>query len=416
MPMPPKPGDKYIPDGGNYAPPKKPAPPGGYTPPKYTPPPAPKVPHMQGTDDWQPSVKGSQTAKGVAGAQATPGYWTVNGVPYDASMVAALRQSGYTGDTSLAGLRSAGFTVTYNPMWTGAPTTAALAPSDWADIWAGIQSGELDSANYTMAAQGYVDPAQMAAMSSSNQQGGGYTLPGSGGVGAGGGDGEVDVKWSVGYTLDGAPDWWKGYTPDQVTPMSSYAAAVNAMIPFLSPEDQRTVASSLSRLYPDAFGGYDPQSQGFPVPPTLTGEDRTKYLSASRGMGAEYALDLLGRAMGDKDLGEGYEFLSDLANALSNFGAEGDYGVTGGTWGDGNYYGFPDMDELRDGGMTRLGHRQMMSAIDPLLAETQGEQLGAYAAIARMLSMPFFSGGTLMPQTQNIDGTVRYGYRNPKLF
>lgn len=210
----------------------------------------------------------------------------------------------------------------------------------------------------------------------------------------GGGGGVGPITWLEGYEVEGAPDWWKGYIPSQWTPESEYIALLNAMIPFMSPEDQRTAASTLARMNPDSFSGYNPEVVPFAVPTEISTELRRSFQSSQRAEAMLGALSNMAAAAGktEKDLGPGYAYLRQIADTMR------DYGAVGGEE------------------QTRAQQVQLLGALDPLMAESKGDYLSAYGGVARMISNPFFSAGRLLPVTRLPDGTFRFGEPNPKFF
>ena len=91
------------------------------------------------------------------------------------------------------------------------------------------------------------------------------------------------LTWSEKYTVEGAPDWWKGLVPSQVNSNTSYLGLINNLIPFMSPEDQQTMASSLYRFDPKTFSAYNPETLTIPAPSDLTTGIRSQFTSTGRG-------------------------------------------------------------------------------------------------------------------------------------
>jgi len=216
------------------------------------------------------------------------------------------------------------------------------------------------------------------------------------GDGGGGGDGgETPVTWTETYKVEGAPAWWKGLTPSSVTPESSYISLMNSLIPFLSEEDQRTVASNVSRMA-DAFGGYSPATTRFLPPPSeMTTGLRNQFTSAARATRAIDTMNkmILSSGKEAKDYGPGYKYLQDVAAVLRDFGQIGAADV-----------------------QTRRQQLQALSALDPLLSEGEGQQLGAFGSVARMLAQPFFSAGNIYKTTRQKSGATIFGAPNAQWF
>jgi hypothetical protein len=196
------------------------------------------------------------------------------------------------------------------------------------------------------------------------------------------------AKFNESYSVEGAPSWWRGFTPDVWNPESEYMTLVNSVLPFLSPEDQRASAQSLARMYPE-FAGYGADANpGYAPPPTEMGsESVNQFLSASRSQQITDALEKMAAASGRKkeEFGPGYSYFKQLAATLGDYGAKG-----GGE------------------GITRTNYQQLLGQLDPMLAESGGGQLGAYGSIAKMLTNPFFTAGQL--------GNVIFGQANSKFF
>jgi len=273
----------------------------------------------------------------------------------------------------------------------------------------------------------------------------------------GGGPSTEEINWGEGYEVPGAPEWWVGLTPDQETEQSSYASMVNAMIPFMSPEDQRTAAASLALMYPDDFGIYNPENIEFgTIPDEVTGEIRNLYLSSNR---AERGLDSLSR-MYSAISGEAYEspFSAESPwTGLTDFNipiiggstpttpppppppAGPSYPTTtppsngGGGGGGHEPPGFGEesmrvynylrqvLDALSDFGgsiddpVGRQDFLQRMGALDPLMAQSQEGPLAPYGSLVSMLVNPYFTAGPLMNVSQQ-NGEYRFGSPNQRLF
>jgi hypothetical protein len=179
--------------------------------------------------------------------------------------------------------------------------------------------------------------------------------------------------------------------PSEFTPETEYAALVNSLIPFMSPEDGVYTAKNLARLFPDAFGGYEVSSTQTPPPPELTSQIREQYESGVRARNVLDTLEKVREVSGkaEKDFGPGFSFLKQTAGILQQFG------------------GAPRQ--------SRQQFVQQQAALDPLLAETKGQNLAAFGSAARMLTQPFFSAGPLRGVAR-IDGGYDFGAPNKKLF
>lgn len=204
------------------------------------------------------------------------------------------------------------------------------------------------------------------------------------------------LTWSEKYQLEGAPTWWKGMVASQHTPETEFATIMNTLIPYLSTEDQRQFASSLSRLFPDAFGHYSPEKSDLGTPKgMITPEQEQYFLSQKRAQDILGAMDKMKEATGksDKDFGPGYEYVRQLAATMKDFGAREGYARP-----------------------TRSQVVKLYSAFDPMLAEGKGEKLGAYGEMARSLAQPFFGAGSLIPVQKDQAGNWIFGENNKKWY
>lgn len=229
------------------------------------------------------------------------------------------------------------------------------------------------------------------------------------------------------YSLQGAPDWWRGYVSTEQNPELEYASIMNAMIPYLSPEDQRTVAINLYSMYPEWFSGYNPEVWGAAptyedwlnpetglieqreVPKTLNPEATPRkevptllmqeYTSTKAAEQEQKALEAMASAMGldAESLGPGYRYIRQVAQALKDFGA-------------------PSTPEM---GWTPTMKQQYLANIDPLMAAASGSgsALAAFAPLAKMMTQPFFSNpeGRLFPYT-NAQNQLTWAMPNSQWF
>lgn len=223
------------------------------------------------------------------------------------------------------------------------------------------------------------------------------TSGGGGGGGEGGGEpAATPITWSSQYELPGAPSWWKGMMPSQWTPETEFAAMVNALIPYMSGEDQRQMGVQLAQLFPDGFGTYSPEQTSYPTPPTsISQETSTYYQSQKRASDILSALDKMKAVSGkdEKALGPGYLYLRTLAQTMKDFGAGTDAK-----------------------NMSRRQIVDMYGALDPLLAQATSEQLGAYEGVAKALTQPFFSAAKLLDVYKDESGNWVFGKANKSWF
>ena len=233
-----------------------------------------------------------------------------------------------------------------------------------------------------------------------------YGVPSFGGGGGGGGGGfddgggggppapPPDATFSaVDINIPGAPDWWQAMIPDITNPQSSYQTMANLMIPMLSPEDQRTVASNLFQSAPEQFGAYNPE--GLDLPPIadeISQDLRSEFLSGQRAQKTLDAFDRLLEVSGktSKDFGPGYNFLRGIADTMN------DFALTSGA----SQY-------------TETQQNRLLAALDPQLAQAKNPSLAAFGPIAQSFTSPFFSGGSL---TGSGSPSRRKTRRNPRYF
>ena len=250
---------------------------------------------------------------------------------------------------------------------------------------------------------GFIDSASAKEMGygvgSGGDGGGGWY---GGGGGGGGGTVSPNVTWSEGYSLDGAPEWWRGMLPSTFDANTEYMTLYNAMIPFLSPEDQMNVGRYLYGLVPtktrEPWGTYNPEMMGSANPPVKITTDITEqFTSSERAQNALQALSSLMEASGrtEEKMGPGYQFLRNLLATM------GDYGG-----------GAPGSNERQ----TRAQYQQLQGAVDPLLSQAGGADLSAFKSLASQLTNPFFSAGSVVPISKNAGGQYVFGRPNPEFY
>lgn len=210
-----------------------------------------------------------------------------------------------------------------------------------------------------------------------------------GGGGGGGGQAEQEpVTWSVGYKVPGAPSWWRGLVPSRATEESSYIALVNAVLPFMSPEDQRSIVGNLATQ--EGIGEFYGGNVFAPPPGELTTQMRQQFTSAERARQALASIERMRAAskIERKEFGPGYQYLRNVISTMRDFG-----GAAG------------DM-------QSRQKRMQFLAALDPLLNQARAGALGAYGAAASALGQPFFSARNLVPVQRTEDGSYVFGRRN----
>lgn len=217
----------------------------------------------------------------------------------------------------------------------------------------------------------------------SSYDGGGYYSSGGGG----GGEETAKVTWEkFDSGITDHPAWWSALKPSSLTSESQYMAYMNMLIPFLSPEDQLSVAAALYQLDPVTFAQYAPEKLGS-VSGSVSEDALLKYGSASHAAQALAALEKLRSVMGKGvgDMGQGYNFLKSVLGTMKSYGSKGS-----------NY-------------QTRTQYEQLLGALDPMLSGASGGETGAYSSIAKMLAQPYFSGGQLRSVSKDDSGNYVFG-------
>ena len=291
--------------------------------------------------------------------------------------------------TNLPGVPSSGVAN----LWDQAPVTHALPMED---VYAILGSDAFwqDPTLYESAMSGWISSENLQALAPPAPYVEPPPPPQYGGRRRGGGGGGYaeppETKWEDRYDVEGAPEWWMGQTPigEYMSPTAAYASVVNSMIPFLSPEDQRSTANNLARLLPDVFGSYaDVGIDGVTIPTDITSALRERYTSAGRAGEMLVSLEAMRGASDfeEKGFGPGFTYFENLANILGDFG-----GVEGSP-------------------QTRQQVTQLMAALDPIMAELKGQTLAAFGPAAQAVTQPFFSAGSLVPVSQLPDGRWIFG-------
>lgn len=196
----------------------------------------------------------------------------------------------------------------------------------------------------------------------------------------------------TGTTPNPPPNWNAGSLPATWTANTEYAAFTNAVLPYLSAEDQRTFAGNLARLFPEQYAGMNPVTAQYPLPGTkITTDERRYYQSAERAQAIMSTLQAKAAQSGQTNFGPGYAFLQQIVAVIRDYGANS-----------GN-------------GQTRRQQLQMLSALDPLMAESKSESLAAYAPLAQALTTPFSSAGQIRPVQKDANGNWIFGAYNSEL-
>lgn len=244
----------------------------------------------------------------------------------------------------------------------------------------------------------------------------GYPQAGGVGDGFGGGGGgggaaappqPTPITWSVGnYKAFGPniPTWWKPMVPHGTAanerPDVQFSLMMNAMIPYVSPEDQVTVARKLYETWGDQFGVY--KGVGIKGTRVRGGKESAGRAPISREQQqrgiegqlaneqffrgpqrADFARQTLEsiRQNVTKDIGAGGRFMEDILSAISQTG----------------------------GGRTRASTAEMLGQIDPMLAGAQAGALAPFGPLGKMTAAPFFSKFQQQPVQRTETGGFIFG-------
>ncbi len=238
------------------------------------------------------------------------------------------------------------------------------------------------------------------------------------------------IEWELGdYDVGGqGPDWWRPFkVKDDAhlsNPMVSSTLMMNALIGSgaLSEEDARSMAKQLFTIWgagnetqgaenpwdlysaefgeredilgsPTMQGSFDPfiseqqQLLGQTGPGVI---DENNIFSANRAQQSIGSLDAMSRALyggNEHELGAGYEYLKQVAATLGEGGND----------------------------PSRAERLQVLGALDPMLAQSQGGELGAFSSMAQALASPFYTN--LPPQySQTQAGDYQFGSPSQHLF
>lgn len=256
------------------------------------------------------------------------------------------------------------------------------------------QGQQADADRYTAQGKWWMDKwAQEDAAPQGGGDGGGYGGGYGGGGGGGGGGGPAAITWEAFDSGVQGPGWWKAMKPSEINEGTEAVAAMNMLIPFLSPEDQKTVAANIYGMNASDFSHLNPEGITAPQGTEMDQKTVNQFTSSERAASALSALTALAKAAGkdEKTMGVGYRYLKSILDAAQKFGGQG------------------------GAGQTRRQYQQMMSALDPLLAQSKDPQLGAYSSLANMLARPYFNQGQLTPMSKTQSGQYVFGSENKSL-
>lgn len=171
-----------------------------------------------------------------------------------------------------------------------------------------------------------------------------------------------------------------------------YGSVANAILPYLSPENQRSLGTELGRTNKD-FESYG-NAQFSPAPSSIGAQTRRQYLSSDRATQALAAVERMRTLSGksEKQMGKGYTYLVDVIKTLQRLG-----GMSG-------------------SGMSRANYQELYTAVQNFTENTKLDTASApYAQLANYFVSPTFSAGPLV-NNRKIGEQVVAGSPNRKLY
>lgn len=218
---------------------------------------------------------------------------------------------------------------------------------------------------------------------------GNYWIVGGTGENAGSNASGGDSGWKNTIVAPNAPSWWKGLAPTKLNESNTLPTMLNALIPYLSLEDQRTVATNLYLYDPKVFP--DPENITFGEAPTDISTNMQRYFTSSqRAQEAMKMLDQLATVTKTKkeNMGTGYKFIRNVLDIMTEFGGSN-----------------------AKEGQTRSQYVQQTAALNALLENAPS----GYEGLAQLLSSPSFSAGAVTPVYQS-NGQYIFGEGNQTFY
>lgn len=161
-----------------------------------------------------------------------------------------------------------------------------------------------------------------------------------------------------------APSWWISNAYVNPTAEQAFANAANAILPDLSPEDQRQLGTYLATNFRDVYGGYA-NAPFSPIPFDLTNQRET-YFDPQRARAALERLDRVQQVSGG-EMGRGYDYLRQALNMLNRYSTTGQP-------------------------MTREQYELFANAVRDMTSMA-GSDISAYSNLAQMFNLPGFTAG-----------------------
>jgi hypothetical protein len=197
---------------------------------------------------------------------------------------------------------------------------------------------------------------------------------------------------------------------------------LNSLIPYMSPEDQERAANMMYGAAADSFSFYKPERTGISIPVSKeTALLSERGTTGARPISADPSEHRIGPLGGtpleviDEDYFRSPERAFGMRSVLSQLR---DQTVGGNRWQLGPSYTWLQevVGALEEyGGPGRSQRLALQGAMDPIISQAQGDQVGAAAAVAQMLASPFFSQGQLNKAHKDPSRVTRFGLPS-KLF
>ena len=192
----------------------------------------------------------------------------------------------------------------------------------------------------------------------------------------------AEITWSkFDYRPKNAPSWWNAMKPSAGGPETEQIALMNMMIPFLSPQDQRAVASRLATALPKYFGEYG--KAGIPSRYEPSEQQQEYMLSAQRANEAMTAAVAYSKAMGKEEMGSPYQFMQQVLGGIR-------------------------AEVPTEGRMSRGQYMGLMERMAPLYGDT------SMGGMAQMMAEPGYEQSIL--PGKKYEGKFYWGQANPLLY
>jgi len=186
-----------------------------------------------------------------------------------------------------------------------------------------------------------------------------------------------------------APSWYV----NAADPTDQYSSFLNALLPFMSPEDARQAASKLANV--STYSSYA-TADAFPAAPTqITPQMSAQYLSSDRATNIMDAIQNMAKLTGksDADLGQGYQYLKNITSTMQRLGGKNGQQ------------------------MSRAAKKELYGAVQGFKQQASDNyDLAPYASLADYITNPGFSAGPLSNVKNDQYGNMKYASQNKKLY